>query len=182
MTDRQNPGGGVLGGAGAQEENIFRRSNIFLSLYQFVDYSNYYNIKRNFNNSYPLDRNSGGIYSKNVTVFRASERNGYCFLQNPFEISVISVPAINRPNLNFINGEYFITKELIEPSKEKIRSILRICGEFGMMVEQTPKAIAEGMEKYITDKTYLTKYIAKTKERAVIFSDKVIQEEIKKIL
>ena len=130
MANRQNPGGGVLGGAGAQEENIFRRSNIFLSLYQFVDYSNYYNIKRNFNNSYPLDRNSGGIYSKSVTVFRASERNGYCFLQNPFEISVISVPAINRPNLNFINGEYFITKELIEPSKEKIRSILRICGEF----------------------------------------------------
>ncbi|HSV77525.1 MAG TPA: TIGR02452 family protein [Bacteroidales bacterium] len=130
MANRQNPGGGVLGGAGAQEENIFRRSNLFLSLYQFVDYSNQYDIERNFENSYPLDRNSGGIYSKKVTIFRGSEKNGYCFLQNPFEISVVSVPAINRPQLEFINGQYYITKDLIEPSKEKIRTILRICGEF----------------------------------------------------
>lgn len=130
MANRQNPGGGVLGGAGAQEENIFRRSNLFLSLYQFVDYSKQYDIERNFENSYPLDRNSGGIYSKKVTIFRGSEKNGYCFLQNPFEISVVSVPAINRPQLEIINGQYYITKDLIEPSKEKIRTILRICGEF----------------------------------------------------
>ena len=130
MANRQNPGGGVLGGAGAQEENIFRRSNLFLSLYQFVDYSNQYGIVRNIENSYPLDRNSGGIYSKKVTIFRGSEKNGYCFLQNPFEIAVVSVPAINRPKLDLIKGKYYITKNLIEPSKEKIRTILRICGEF----------------------------------------------------
>jgi len=130
MANGENPGGGVLKGAGAQEENIFRRSNLFLSLYQFVDYSNQYDIKKNFENSYPLDKNSGGIYSKKITIFRGSERNGYCFLQNPFEISVVSVPAINRPNLDFINRKYYITRELIEPSKEKIRTILRICGEF----------------------------------------------------
>jgi uncharacterized protein (TIGR02452 family) len=34
LASRQNPGGGVLGGAGAQEENLFRRTNLFLSLYQ----------------------------------------------------------------------------------------------------------------------------------------------------
>jgi uncharacterized protein (TIGR02452 family) len=130
MANRQNPGGGVLGGAGAQEENIFRRSNLFQSLYQFVEYSNQYDVERNLDNSYPLDRNSGGIYSKSVTVFRGSEKNGYCFLQNPFKISVVSVPAINSPQLDFINGQYYITKELIEPSKEKIRTILRICGQF----------------------------------------------------
>lgn len=130
MANRQNPGGGVLGGAGAQEENIFRRSNLFQSLYQFVDYSIQYDIVRNFKNSYPLDRNSGGIYSKKVTIIRGSEKNGYCFLQNPFEISIVSVPAINRPQLDFNNGHYFISKKLIEPSKEKIRTILRICGEF----------------------------------------------------
>ena len=32
MASRQNPGGGVQTGAGAQEENLFRRSNLFQSL------------------------------------------------------------------------------------------------------------------------------------------------------
>lgn len=55
-------------------------------------------------------------------------------------------------------------------------------GIFGMMVEQNPKSIADGMEKYILDKTYLTNYTAKSKDRAVVFSDKAILEEIKKEL
>lgn len=56
------------------------------------------------------------------------------------------------------------------------------CGEFGMMVEQTPKSIADGMEKYIMNKTYLANYTARSKERAVVFSDKAILKEIKKVL
>jgi len=130
MANRQNPGGGVLNGAGAQEENLFRRSNIFLSLYQFVSYSEEYGIKRNDSHAYPLDKNSGGIYSKSVTFFRASEKRGYCFLKQPFKLSVVSVPAINRPKTILVNNEYIISDELIEPSKEKIRTILRICGNF----------------------------------------------------
>ena len=129
MANRQNPGGGVTKGAGAQEENIFRRSNIFMSLYQFKDYSIQYGIERS-DRSYPLNRNAGGIYSKNVTVFRASENNGYAFLKKPFQLSFVTVPAINRPKLDFINGEYFITQSLVEPTKEKIRTILRIAGKF----------------------------------------------------
>jgi uncharacterized protein (TIGR02452 family) len=130
MANRRNPGGGVLGGAGAQEENIFRRSNLFQSLYQFVPYADEYEVLRNSENSYPLDRNSGGIYSKSVRIFRGSEKKGYCFLQNPFDISVVSVPAINYPDLDFIDGLYYISEAMIEPSKEKIRTILRICGAF----------------------------------------------------
>lgn len=130
MASRQNPGGGVINGSGAQEENIFRRSNLFQSLYQFVDYSCQYDVERNPENSYPLNRDSGGVYSKKVSIIRGSENNGYCFLQNPFEISIVSVPAINRPQLKLFDGKYYITDELIEPSKEKIRTILRICAEF----------------------------------------------------
>ena len=130
MASRQNPGGGVVNGAGAQEENIFRRGNLFQSLYQFADYAEEYGIKRDSKNSYPLDRNSGSIYSKRVFIVRGSENNGYCFLQNPFELSIVSIPAINRPQLEFRDGKYYIAEELVEPSKEKIRTILRICGEF----------------------------------------------------
>lgn len=131
MANRQNPGGGVLGGAGAQEENIFRRSNLFLSLYQFVDYCDQYGIPRNTSNSYPLDRDTGGIYSKDVTVFRGSEKSGYCFLKKPFKISIVSVPAINKPQLEHINGQCHISRQLVEPSKEKIRTVLRISGQMG---------------------------------------------------
>lgn len=131
MANRQNPGGGVLNGAGAQEENIFRRSNLFQSLYQFADYAKEYAIQRDTKNSYPLDRNTGSIYSKRVFIVRGSENNGYCFLRYPFELSIVSVPAINRPQLEKLSdGKYYIADSLVEPAKEKIRTILRICGEF----------------------------------------------------
>jgi len=84
LASRQNPGGGVLNGAGAQEENIFRRTNLFMSLYRFAHYAENYGIKKSENN-YPLNRNTGGIYSGNITVFRASEKN------NPFKYVVFSI-------------------------------------------------------------------------------------------
>jgi uncharacterized protein (TIGR02452 family) len=128
MASRQNPGGGVLGGAGAQEENIFRRTNIFLSLYQFASYAPEYSLEKN-ENQYPLDKNTGGIYSGGITVFRGSEKNGYRLLQTPFKVSFVSVPAINHPTLEQINGKDYIEKSLIEPTKEKIRTVLRITGK-----------------------------------------------------
>ncbi|MDR1983920.1 MAG: TIGR02452 family protein [Prevotellaceae bacterium] len=129
MASRQNPGGGVVGGAGAQEENIFRRTNLFMSLYQFVDYSTKYGIARS-ENSYPLERKSGGIYSPEITVFRGSEQNGYYLLQKPFNVSFVTVPAINRPALDMIDGKYRISSALVEPTKEKMRVILRIAGKY----------------------------------------------------
>lgn len=126
MANRQNPGGGVLGGAGAQEENIFRRSNIYTTLYQFVDYAIEYDLPRNPNHSYPMNRDTGGIYSPEATIFRGSENAGYCLLKKPYHLSFISVAAINNPELEIINGEFKIIQSLIEPTKEKIRTILRI--------------------------------------------------------
>jgi uncharacterized protein (TIGR02452 family) len=129
MASGRNPGGGVKGGAGAQEENIFRRTNLFTSLYQFVDFASQYGIKRS-TYSYPLDRNTGGIYSKGITVFRASDDGGYALLEKPFQVSFVSVPAINRPELEKIDNQYYIAKHLVEPTKEKMRTILRIAGKY----------------------------------------------------
>jgi len=129
LASRQNPGGGVLNGAGAQEENLFRRTNLFMSLYQFAPYAEDYGIKKN-ENSYPLNRDTGGIYSKNITVFRGAEKNGYCLLNNPSKMSFVTVAAINHPELIEKNELYYIREELIEPTKEKIRTILRIAGKY----------------------------------------------------
>jgi len=130
MASRQNPGGGVVNGSGAQEENLFRRSNLFASLYQFAPYAARYGITKS-EKQYPLDRNYGGIYSRDVTVFRSSENTGYALLDAPFQVSVVSVPALNRPDLVEVGGQYRIAQDLIEPSKERMRTILRIAGKFG---------------------------------------------------
>ncbi len=37
FASRSMPGGGVVTGSGAQEESIFRRTNAYKSLYQFID-------------------------------------------------------------------------------------------------------------------------------------------------
>ena len=130
MASRRNPGGGVLNGAGAQEENLFRRTNLHKSLFQFAQYANEYGINKS-EYSYPLNRDSGGIYSGNITIFRASEKNGYRLLNHPYKLSFVSVPAINRPELVKKNNQYFIIDSLIEPTKEKMRTILRIAGKYG---------------------------------------------------
>ena len=46
MASRQNPGGGVQNGAGAQEENLFRRSNLFQSLYQFAPFASNFSLHK----------------------------------------------------------------------------------------------------------------------------------------
>lgn len=125
MANAVNPGGGVLQGAGAQEENIFRRTNLLSSLYQFVDYSDEYNIPRNSENSYPL-ATTGGIYSGNITVFRSSETSGYGLLSEPKKLSFTTVAAISYPEVKKIKGQYFIAGRHVEKTKEKMRSILRI--------------------------------------------------------
>jgi len=130
MASRRNPGGGVLNGAGAQEENIFRRSNIMASLYQYADYAAQYGLSKSAK-QYPLDASCGGIYSPDVTVFRSSEHTGYRLLNTPYQVAVVSVAAMNRPDLVRIDGRYRIADHHIEPTKEKMRTILRIAGKHG---------------------------------------------------
>lgn len=123
MASRRNPGGGVLGGAGAQEENLFRRTNLFQSMYQFADYANMYGLNAR-KEQYPLERNFGGIYTPDAIVFRGEEKSGYPLLgQDSFYMSFISVPAINRPNMK---DATHLADDMIEGTKNKMRTILRI--------------------------------------------------------
>lgn len=118
MASRRNPGSGVEGGAGAQEECLFRSSNYYRTLYPMRDW-------------YPMDRNFGGIYSPDVTVFRGLEDDGYPLLEEPFRTNFVAVAAISRPDL--IGGvKYTLEDELV--MKDKIRTILNIAARFGHKV------------------------------------------------
>lgn len=78
MASGSNPGGGVLGGAGAQEEYLFRCSDYYRFLYQYAPYAHEYGLRPS-SYSYPLDRNFGGCFSPRVTVFRSTEEKDIDF-------------------------------------------------------------------------------------------------------
>ena len=126
MANRYNPGGGVLGGSGAQEENIFRRSSAFCSLFRYIGYAHEYGLEPDPSFSYTIPRESGGIFSPGLVVFRSSESTGYYLLDEPHKIDMITVPAISHPDTVTRDGRLWIADHLVEPTKEKMRAILRI--------------------------------------------------------
>ena len=165
MANRRTPGGGVLNGAAAQEETIFRRTNIFRSLYQFAPFAGDYGIRRSAL-QYPMDRNFGGIYTPSVSIFREEEGNGFRLMEEPRELGFISVAGMNRPDLR-PNG--MIVDHLVEPIRHKIRTILRIglahshdslvlgalgCGAFC----NPPAQIASLFHEVLMEKEFADKY------------------------
>lgn len=122
MASRQNPGGGVARGSGAQEENLFRRTNLFQSLYQYIWFGGEYGVHP-VKERYPMDRNYGGIYTPNAIVFRGLEKEGYPLLEQPYEMSFVTVAGMNRPMLT---DDGLIQNSLVEGIKNKIRTIFRI--------------------------------------------------------
>jgi len=129
MASRSNPGGGVYVGAGAQEEYLFRCSNYYRSLYQYVDFAHLYGLPR-ANESYPLERHFGGVFSPGVTVFRDLEVKGYKYLDGPWKVNLVAVPAISHPDV--VDGR--IVDALLYPVKKKMRTIFRIAIENGQNV------------------------------------------------
>jgi uncharacterized protein (TIGR02452 family) len=123
MANRHTPGGGVLNGARAQEESLFRQSNLCVSLYQFDEYHARLLGLPLGNGRYPMDRDTGGIYSGRVTFFRTSSRQGDALVETPFECAVVSVAAINRPDLT---PDGRLVDWAVVATKKKIRSMLRI--------------------------------------------------------
>ena len=165
MASRRIPGGGVLSGAGAQEENLFRRSNLFQSMFQYAPYARKYKINPS-KHQYPLDREFGGVYTKDATVFRGGEKDGYPLLEKPFQMSFVSVPGMNRPELT---DDGMVAKHLVEPIKNKIRTIFRIglenehdalvlgalgCGAF----RNPPKHIARLFHEVIDEPEFANRY------------------------
>lgn len=126
LADLYTPGGLVEYGSGAQEENLCRRSNLVLSLYQFSSarirqYPDLGLIKND--DQYPMDERYGGVYSGIVTFFRGPESEGSLLAEKPYNIPVISVAALSGPR---IGADGLMFPEETEITLEKIRTIFRI--------------------------------------------------------
>ena len=125
LADLYTPGGLVEYGSGAQEENLCRRSNLILSLYQFSQarirqYPDLGLVQHA--DQYPMDERNGGVYSGIVTFFRGPESEG-SLLEEPYNIPVISVAALSGPR---IGSDGMMLPQETEITLEKMRTIFRI--------------------------------------------------------
>ncbi|CAG8451580.1 6652_t:CDS:2 [Acaulospora morrowiae] len=111
MANPENPGGGYLYGAAAQEENLFRRTNLF----------EYHNIQW-----YPFP-NAGGIYSPDALVIRDNEKEKYDLLMEPVKMSFVSLAALCFPQIEEDSEDRVtLAPAAKELTRHKIRAILNI--------------------------------------------------------
>jgi uncharacterized protein (TIGR02452 family) len=166
-------GGGYRDGAGAQEENLCRRSGL-----SFAADPKLSKQKQNF---YPLSEQGthAGLYVSNVPVFRGEEDLGYPYLDAPFEaaFSIMAAYNFNEPHQKKSGVQPQNIKRLMEDpqtkelripdaeaweTKEKLRTVLHMtqihghdsvvlmpigCGAFC----NPPKHICEMVMELITE-------------------------------
>jgi uncharacterized protein (TIGR02452 family) len=126
LADLHTPGGLVEYGSGAQEENLCRRSNLILSLYQFsrtrvCQYPDLGLVQHK--DQYPMDERFGGIYSGLVSFFRGPESEGSMLEPKLYNIPVISVAAIAGP---MVDANGMMSEEDAKLTLDKMRTIFRI--------------------------------------------------------
>jgi len=124
MANRFTPGGGYLDGAGAQEENLHRRSN----LHMYLDDPHHVYPEREW--GYPINE-FGAIYAKNVVFFRSSEANGYGLMRKPELISVIASAADSKPKTFKREGKERLQPEYEERAIRKMKAIFEVAKERG---------------------------------------------------
>ena len=165
LASRRNPGGGVKNGSRAQEESLFRSTNLFLSMYRYAEYAEDYGLEKS-RFQYPMPVRFGGIYIPKATVFRAGAKDDFALLDTPYYMSFVAVAAINHPELD-ANGN--ICEEDANLTKNKMRTMLRIgllnghdsivLGAFGCgAFHNPPKHIARLFHEVIDEKEFKDKY------------------------
>ena len=130
MANATTPGGGYRKGDGAQEENLFRRSDYFRSL--DIELDNYLTRRsERFSRTsdcqeqrladqkriYPMEE-FGAIYTSGLTVFRGPEDAGYPFMKKPLQnVCAVAMAAYREPQLqnNMLAPKYAVgTRKKIE--------------------------------------------------------------------
>ncbi|CAF0907729.1 unnamed protein product [Rotaria sordida] len=134
MANASSPGGGYRKGDGAQEENIFRRSDYYQSLdLEIADkgrsekfYCNQkYEVRqpRGFFELYPMEE-FGAIYTSGITVFRGTELDGYPYMNEPlYNVCSIAMAAHREPRLTKTN---MLENKFATSTRKKIENIFAI--------------------------------------------------------
>lgn len=167
LADAYQPGGLVLQGSHAQEESLFRRTNLFRSLYQFDDeYAQEFKVPQPQAQRYPMDQDWGGIYTPGALVIRAPQDAGFKLLNEPVKMSFIAVAGINDP---ILNDSGLMDEIDSETTRNKMRTILRLgalnghdalvlgalgCGAF----HNPPKQVAQLFHEVIDEKEFRGKF------------------------
>lgn len=107
LSDDRSAGGCVERGSGAQEESLWRRTALCVTQ------------KQEF---YPLGREA--IYSPDVPVLRASEREGFHWYFSPKILDFIACPALRMPQ--WIRTEVEPEGDLSDANKEELAERLRL--------------------------------------------------------
>ena len=154
-------GGGYLSGTGAQEENLFRRTNYVQHL---ADPQKEFDEGRK-----PFYRlhEFACVYSTNVLLFRASEDKGYAFLNKPIQLSFLAAPAYPSPQLT--NGKQEFIPAVAEKVKRKMRNLLAValthghdslvlsawgCGAF----RNPPRHVAKLFKEVLSEEDFLNRF------------------------
>ena len=140
MASATSPGGGYRKGDGAQEENLFRRSDYFRSLdvemddflsersdrFQCSSDSREESLSKP-HKMYPIDE-FGGIYTSGLTFFRHSQDVGYEYLDRPIEdVSAIAMAAYRDPKLE----EGYLSRKAAVGTRKKIENVFSIAYHHG---------------------------------------------------
>ncbi len=162
MADWDIAGGCVEGGSRAQEEELFRRSNLHKHLHQ-----KYYPLR-----AWKKDRVTGvtidpsvrmmkTVYSRDVEFFRNGIDKGYSLMENSVYFDVISAPAL-RWRETTEDGQYFLSPIDAQLMKDKIRNLFILaahegvetlilsawgCGAFGGPPRHTAELFKEVLEE-----------------------------------
>ncbi len=121
MASAKQPNGGVRENTQAQEEDVSRRTGLVHAIAPK---------ERDGlqTNCYPLQGISG-LYSPAVPVFRAGGDRDYAFLERPFNIDVITVAALKRPN-----GSGALSPAEIASTRKLITLQLQMAADQGVRV------------------------------------------------
>lgn len=181
MAHKGHPGGGVKWGASAQEEALCRSSNLLVGLmylkmklwndqFSFEDFWNMDELPPPIRHA-PYIPVEGGAYTKDVSVFRTHLNDGFKFLDQPFQVDVISVAAFDlrdesddrvtlglpyvgkidaetlRKNEKYMNGTYAKIVQMLRKLAMEGREAIVLgpagCGAFA----NDPEIVAELFEK-----------------------------------
>lgn len=171
-----NPGGGVVTGAGAQEECLCRCSNLYFCLNTKEMWENFYGPHRQQRN--PL-HNDDIIYTHDVTVFKSDTMIPELMNKEEwYQVDVITCAAPNlrsKPSNKYNSGDgdksvSISDKDLLELHKKRLRRMLDvivlegaenvILGAFGCgAFMNKPEVVARAAKEVIVDYMYAFKNI-----------------------